>query len=93
MSSNNASRNIAAALIALVASAAFLTTTIPTSAEVRFGNNVRIGGHDFSNQTFNSKRRAVIRLYDHTPRNAGCVWRSDRRGGKIKVCNLRRLGR
>lgn len=69
----------------------FAATHIPTSAEVRLGNNVRIGGHDFSNQTFNSKHRAVIRLYDHTPRNAGCVWRSDRRGGKVKVCNLRRL--
>lgn len=29
----------------------------PAYAEVRFGKNVRVGGHDFSNQTFNSKRR------------------------------------
>jgi hypothetical protein len=89
MSLNSAPRKIAASLVALGACAALLTT--PTSAEVRFGINVRIGGHDFSNQTYNSKRRAVIRLYDRTPRNAGCVWRSDRRGGKVKVCNLRSL--
>jgi len=89
--SSSLTSHISANLVALIASAAILATTTPSSAEVRFGNNVRIGGHDFSNQTFNSKHRAVIRLYDHTPRNAGCVWRSDRRGGKVKVCNLRRL--
>jgi hypothetical protein len=75
----------------VVVFAALLGTTMSGSAEVRFGKNVRIGGHDFSNQTYNSKRRAVIRLYDHTPRHAGCVWRSDGRGGKVKICNLRSL--
>ena len=29
----------------------------PVSAEVRIGKNVRISGHDASNQTFNKKRR------------------------------------
>ncbi len=43
------------------------------SAEVRFGRNVRVGGHDFSNQSFNRKRRAEIHLYDRTPSRSGCV--------------------
>ena len=50
-----------------------------TQAEVRFRRNVRVGGHDFSNQTFNRNRRA------------GCVWRADGRGGKVKICHLRRI--
>ncbi len=63
----------------------------PATAEVRFGRNVRVGGHDFSNQTFNRNRRAVIKLYGRQPRNPGCVWRRDGRGGRVKVCHLRRL--
>ncbi|MDH7798415.1 MULTISPECIES: hypothetical protein [unclassified Beijerinckia] len=74
--------------ITLLASAPLVS---PASAEVRFGKNVRVGGHDFSNQTFNRKRRAVITLYDRTPRHPGCVWRADGRGGKVKVCHLRRI--
>lgn len=61
------------------------------SAEVRFGRNVRVGGHDFSNQSFNRKRRAEIHLYDRTPARSGCVWRSDGRGGKVKTCHLRQI--
>jgi len=59
-------------------------------AEVRFGNNVRVGGHDFSNRTYDRRNRAVIHLYDRTPRNPGCVWRADGRGGRVQVCHLRR---
>ncbi|BCB19278.1 hypothetical protein [Bosea sp. ANAM02] len=61
------------------------------SAEVRFGRNVRVGGHDFSHQSFNRKRRAEIYLYDRTPSRSGCVWRSDGRGGRAKTCHLRRI--
>ncbi len=61
------------------------------SAEVRFGRNVRVGGHDFSHRSFNRKRRAQIYLYDRTPPRSGCVWRSDGRGGKVKTCHLRRI--
>ncbi|MCR4521089.1 MULTISPECIES: hypothetical protein [Bosea] len=61
------------------------------SAEVRFGRNVRVGGHDFSHQSFNRQRRAQIYLYDRTPSRSGCVWRSDGRGGKVKTCHLRRI--
>ena len=61
------------------------------SAEVRFGRNVRIGGHDFSHQRFDRKRRAEIHLYDRAPARAGCAWRPDGRGGRVKTCHLRRL--
>ena len=61
------------------------------AAEVRFGKNVRIGGHDVSNQTFNRKRRGVYHLYERRPPNEGCTWRSDGRGGRVKVCHLRRI--
>lgn len=63
----------------------------PAIAEVRFGRNVRVGGHDFSNQSFNRHRRAVIHIYDRTPSRPGCIWRSDGRGGKVKICHLRRI--
>jgi hypothetical protein len=62
----------------------------PTGAEVRFGNNVRIGGHDVSNQTFNSKRRGEFYIYNNTPRNEGCRWRSNGDGSRTKVCHLKR---
>jgi hypothetical protein len=62
----------------------------PASAEVRFGRNVRIGGHDFSNQTFNSKRRLNVTVYNGRPRHAGCHWVRDGFGGRTKVCHLQR---
>lgn len=80
---------VATLIIGAMALLAASVLPSPAAAEVRFGKNVRVGGHDFSNQTFNRKRRAVITLYDHTPRNPGCVWRADGRGGKVKVCHLR----
>lgn len=77
--------------LALVTGLVLLTVhTGPARAEVRFGNNVRIGGHDFSNQTFNSKKRGKVYLYENEPANAGCQWKSDGRGGKVKVCHLQR---
>ncbi|KAB2692297.1 MULTISPECIES: hypothetical protein [Brucella] len=60
----------------------------PAYAEVRFGKNVRVGGHDFSNQTFNSKRRGKIYLYEGKPRNEGCDWRKGKNGERVKVCHL-----
>ncbi len=39
----------------------------PALALVRFGHNVFVGGHDFSNQTYDARHRAVIHLYDRTP--------------------------
>lgn len=71
---------------ALIILADILTAT--AHAEVRLGKNVRVGGHDFSNQTFNAKRRAEIHLYDGKPAREGCVWKKDGKGGKVKVCHL-----
>ncbi len=65
----------------------------PAAAEVRFGNGVRIGGHDFSNQTYNRRRRLEVRLSDRPVRGAGCVWRADGRGGKVRFCRLQRVNR
>ena len=83
-----AARLLAVPVLALfVLAAAFGTAA---AGEVRFGKNVRVGGHDFSNQTFDSKHRARIYLYKGKPRNEGCVWRKDGHGGRVKVCHLRR---
>ncbi|MFT4185354.1 MAG: hypothetical protein QM636_25925 [Rhizobium sp.] len=83
-----AGRPAAAALLAV---AILAVTFAPVAAgEVRLGKNVRIGGHDFSNQTFDSKHRARIYLYDRKPRKEGCVWRKDGRGGRVKICHLQR---
>jgi hypothetical protein len=60
------------------------------AAEVRFGKNVRIGGHDVSNQTFNSKRRGEYYIYNKAPPNEGCRWRSNSDGSRTKVCHLKR---
>lgn len=60
---------------------------------VRFGKNVYVGGHDFSNQTFDRKHRAEVHLYDNQPKNAGCRWQADRSGGRVKFCRLRTLHR
>jgi hypothetical protein len=79
----------------ILASAAIFSLTIIQSAysEVRFGRNVRVGGHDFSNQTFNSRRRAVVHLYGRQPRNAGCRWTRAADGARVKVCHLKQLRR
>ncbi len=61
-----------------------------TLAEVRIGKNVRIGGHDVSNQTFNKKRRGVYYVYDSEPKNPGCKWHKNADGSKTKVCHLKR---
>jgi hypothetical protein len=73
--------------------ALLLVPAKPASAEVRFGNNVRIGGHDASNQRFDRRKRGVYHLYRDKPRNPGCSWRADGRGGRVKVCHLQRIQR
>jgi hypothetical protein len=62
----------------------------PAAAEVRFGKNVRIGGHDVSNQTFNKKRRGVFYIHNTNPPNEGCRWRNNGDGSRTKVCHLKR---
>lgn len=63
---------------------------VPASAEVRFGNNVRIGGHDVSNQTFTKKKRGKFVIHEKEPKNAGCVWQQNADGSKTQVCNFKR---
>jgi hypothetical protein len=64
--------------------------TEPAFSDVKFGKNVRIGGHDVSNQTFNKKRRGKFYIYNTTPPNEGCKWRSNSDGSRTKVCRLKR---
>lgn len=84
------SRTRSVLIAAAIMGAALCGIGSTAQAEVRLGKNVHIGGHDFSNQTYNRKRRLVVHLYDRTPRNEGCVWRKDGAGGRVKVCHLRR---
>ncbi|MGY5808498.1 hypothetical protein ACXHXG_12345 [Rhizobium sp. LEGMi198b] len=75
----------------ILAATLLVATLVPAAAgEVRLGKNVHIGGHDFSNQTFDSKHRARIYLYDRKPQKEGCAWRSDGHGGRVKICHLQR---
>ncbi len=80
-------------LLALTALVFPLAVAVPAAAEVRFGNNVRIGGHDVSNQRFDRRNRGVYHLYEGRPRNPGCSWRSDGRGGRVRICHLQRIRR
>jgi hypothetical protein len=66
-----------------------LLATGGAQAEVNFGRNVYVGGHDFSHQRFDQKHRAKVYLYKQTPPHAGCNWRADGRGGNEKICHLR----
>lgn len=62
-------------------------------AEVRFGKNVRVGGHDFSGQRFNAKRRGRIYLYQREPARPGCRWVRNADGGRTKICHLKSRAR
>jgi hypothetical protein len=63
-----------------------LASAGPAGAEVHFGNNVFIGGHNFSHQTYNRHHRLHVMLYDHPIRGAGCVTR-----GAVRTCRLQRI--
>jgi hypothetical protein len=82
-----------AIVVALTIAASCFVSVTPVSAEVRFGKNVRIGGHDVSNQTFNKKRRAEYYIYKNKPKNEGCRWRKNADGSRTKVCHLQRKKR
>ena len=62
-------------------------------AEVRFGKNVRIGGHDVSGQTFDKNNRGRFYLYNKQPPKPGCYWRKNSDGSRSKVCHLKRKSR
>jgi hypothetical protein len=78
-----------AGLFAAIAAWALIMVN-PSFGQVRFGNNVRIGGHDVSNQRFDRKRRGEFHIYNAAPPTPGCRWRSNRDGSSTKVCHLQR---
>lgn len=76
------------------AALAFLCFVVPPSAEVRFGQGVRIGGHDFSNRRY---RSVHIERVKRQPGPPGCRHVRNgvyRRGdgsvvhGPMERCNL-----
>ena len=76
--------------LCILALAGALIAASPVAADVHFGKNVRIGGHDASNQTFDKQHRGEYYLYDKKPPDAGCRWRDNADGSKTKVCHLQR---
>lgn len=72
--------------------AAFIAAS-PARAEVHFGDNVFIGGHNVSNQTFNSQRRGLYVIHEGKPAHEGCVWRANRDGSRTRVCHLQQRQR
>jgi hypothetical protein len=76
--------------LAILIAIQVLLVAEPAAAKVRFGKNVRIGGHDVSNQTFNSKRRGKFYIYDKKPPNEGCRWHANGDGSRTKVCHFKR---
>ena len=77
-------------LTALLVAFSLIAIAWPSAAEVRLGNNVRIGGHDASNQTFNKKNRGVYYIYEGKPKKPGCAWRKNADGSRTKICHLQR---
>lgn len=82
-------------LIALPFLLALLGASGPALAEVRFGKNVYIGGHDFSNRRYKS-----VHIETTTRRLPwyGCRWfpaGSSYQGRKIRsrtqICNLKQI--
>jgi hypothetical protein len=82
-------------ILALIVAGCSLGAAIvtPVHSEVRFGKNVRVGGHDVSGQTFNKKRRAVYYIYKGKPLRPGCRTFRNRDGGTTKICHFQRKRR
>ncbi|SEN64762.1 hypothetical protein SAMN05216227_101948 [Pseudorhodobacter antarcticus] len=81
---------IRATLITLILTLAAPALAPPAMAEVRLGKNVRIGGHDASNQTFTKTKRGEYNITTTAPKNPGCKWRKNKDGSKTKVFNLQK---
>ena len=83
---------IRTALIGLALLAAMPVTGM---AEVRFGDNVRIGGHDFSNRTYRSVR--IERTTKRPPWNGcrilkqGAVFEGRRLKSRTEICYLKSI--
>ena len=79
-----------AVLVFSFAAFALPAFALPAFAEVRLGKNVRIGGNDASNQTFEKNNRGEYIIHDKQPKNAGCKILKNKDGSKTKVCNLKK---
>jgi hypothetical protein len=55
-------------------------------AEIVFGGNVHIGGHDVSHQRFDRNHRGEFYLYNRRPHHPGCYVRRNDDGSHTKVC-------
>ena len=80
-------------ILALCISASVLTTS--AVAQVNFGKNVRIGGHDFSNRSYKSAR---IEMTRKSPpwlgcriSKAGAVHEGKRLRERTEICYLERI--
>ena len=69
--------------------------TVKASSEVRFGKNVRIGGHDFSNRSY---RRVNIETTNRRPPWYGCrifpagsSYQGKRLASRTEICNLKQI--
>lgn len=80
-------------LMLVVATVCCFAVPQDISAEVRLGKNVRIGGHDASNQIFDRKRRGKYHIYKGKPAKPGCTWKRNSDGSKTKTCHLQRKNR
>lgn len=74
----------------LLCCAALCALSLPATAEVRFGKNVRIGGHDASNQTFDRQNRGEYTIHEGKPPLEGCYLRRNADGSRTRVCHLQR---
>jgi hypothetical protein len=84
---------LAAILLAFVLAAPIAASYSPARAEVRLGNNVRIGGHDFSNRRYKGVR---IEQTNKRPPWYGCrifkpgsVYQGKRIRERTEICNLK----
>lgn len=74
--------------------AILLLAAVPAFAEVHFGNNVYVGGHNFSNRTYGSFHLRVVKRLPGPPGCRIIPHGSYRRGdgtivrGRIERCNL-----
>lgn len=80
---------------ALIGLAIAIALPAPAMAEVRFGNNVRIGGHDFSNRTYKSVR--ITRTTKRPPWNGcrilnkGARFEGRRLKSRTEICYLKTI--
>lgn len=86
---------ILAAVLVLSLAAPVALSVAPAQAEVRYGKNVRIGGHDFSNRRY---KGVHIEQTNRRPPWYGCrmfkpgsVYQGKRITERTEICNLKSI--